>query len=423
MEGYSSIEEFTKQVREALSHLHDYAYLQGCSLCTLFFPGLSLEGSSRAQRVRRLLLETIEELSPPDQVPVNSKEWRGYHILSSRYIERREHQEVIQELAISERQFYREQRRIIEALAQLLCEKHRWIEECQENRETTGPAGHEGPGFQTLYGEAERLASQSERIQLEGLMQGVLRAVGPLARKRGLAISYHLNEHLPAIYANRTLVRQILIQTLSRCITQPGITAVHVGFGRRSREIGVEFTSFVSPGAEQHTVQDLSLNTVQHLVEMVGGQWYETSVGRGQYHLQFTLPTSEPRTLLVIEDNPAAVQLLRRYLVHQNYRVADALNSDEALRLTQDLEPDVIILDLMMPRQDGWEVLEILRRNPALQRIPVLICSVLDEPQVALAMGASAYLKKPFSQTQLLEVLDSLGGSENHLGLEAHRLS
>lgn len=409
METYGSIKEFAEQVKEALNCLHDYVRLQNCPLCYSFFPDPSLQGPSRAQRFRRLLLETIEELSPPDQVPVNSKEWRGYHILSSRYVERREPQEVMQELAIGERQFYREQRKAIEALTQLLWEKYQWLKEHQqEGKEGMGES--EEKELQTLRDEAERLASQPERVELQEVIQGVIRALGPLARGRRVGISCHLEEHLPAVYANRTLIRQILIQALSRYIVQPEVNGIHAEFTRRRRQVGVEITAFTSQGARQSTAQMLSLNSAQYLVEMVGGEWQGVSVGKKLYRLQFLLPTSEPRMLLAIEDNPAAVKLLQRYLVRQDYQVVGASNGEEALRLAQELEPDVITLDVMMPNQDGWEILEALKRHPTTKGIPVLICSVLDEPDVALALGASAYLKKPFSQAQLLDMLSHLCG-------------
>jgi CheY-like chemotaxis protein len=414
METYRSIEQFAEHVRGVLIHLHDYVCLQSCPLSSSFFPDPSLEGPSRAHRFRRLLLESIEELSPPDQVPVNSREWRGYHILSSRYIERREPQEVMQELAIGERQFYREQRKAIEALGQLLWEKYQWIEAHRWDEEELGQV--EDDGFHTLRGEAEGLASRAERMELKEIIQGVLRAVGPLARENGVTISYHLDERLPTIYANRTLVRQILIQALSRCVVQPEISGLHAQFRRRRRQIRVEITAFTSLGTRQSTAQALSLDTAQHLVEMVGGAWGGVNVGLEQYRLQFALPTAEPRLLLAIEDNPVAVKLLQRYLARQDYQVASASNGEDALQLARELEPDVITLDVMMPHQDGWEILEALKRDPATKEIPILICSVLDEPQVALALGASAYLKKPFSQAQLLDVLGSLCGSRNGVG-------
>ncbi|MEA3345586.1 MAG: response regulator [Chloroflexota bacterium] len=408
METYGSIEEFAEQVKKALNHLHDYVRLQGCPLCSSFFPDPSLEGPGRAQRFRRLLMETIEELSPPNQVPINSKAWRSYHLLSSRYVEWREPQVVMQELGIGERQFYREQHKAVEALAQLLWEKYQWVEEYGTDEREAGSDEEAKP--QTLRGEAERLASKPQRVELKEVVQGVLRVVRPLSRERGVGISHHLEEHLPAIYANRILVRQILIQALSRCITQPEVSGIRVGFMRSRRQIEVEVTVFTSQGTRQSTAQALSWDTAQQLVEMVGGEWRGVTVGQEQYRLRFTLPTSEPRMLLAIEDNPAAVKLLERYLIRQEYQVVGASNGEDALRLAQELEPDVITLDVMIPNQDGWEVLDKLKRDPDTKEIPVLICSVLDEEQVGFALGASAYLKKPFSQAQLLDVLSGLWG-------------
>jgi CheY-like chemotaxis protein len=408
-----SIEEFAEQVREVLIHLHDYVRLQSCPLCSVFFPDPSLEGPSRVQRFRRLLLEAIEELSPPDQVPVNSREWRGYHILSSRYIEGHDSREVMLELGIGERQFYREQHRAIEALAQLLWEKYEWIEQHRRNGEPKEFDTEQENEFHILHGEAEQLASRAEKMELKEIIRGVLRAVGPLAKEKGVTISYHLGEHLPAIYANRTLTRQILIHVLSRCIIQPETSGVHAEFGRKRRQMAVEATGFTSLGTRQSTAKALSLDAARHLVEIVGGEWEGVKLGQEYYRIQFLLPTSEPRILLAIEDNPTAIKLLQRYLARQNDEVAGACNGDDALGLAQELQPDVITLDLMMPHQDGWEVLEALNRDPATKGIPILICSVLDEPQVALALGASAYLKKPFTQAQLLDVLSRLCASRN----------
>ena len=68
-------------------------------------------------------------------------------------------------------------------------------------------------------------------------------------------------------------------------------------------------------------------------------------------------------------------------------------------------------VDVMMPFQDGWEVQQRLKSEPATQHIPIIICSVLDDPELAFSLGAVAYLKKPVSQTDLGEALNGLGRS------------
>jgi hypothetical protein len=71
-------------------------------------------------------------------------------------------------------------------------------------------------------------------------------------------------------------------------------------------------------------------------------------------------------------------------------------------------QPDVITLDVMMPNMDGWQVLRALAQNPATAKIPVVVCSVLREPEVALSLGARAYLKKPIDPLMLVETLARL---------------
>ena len=97
------------------------------------------------------------------------------------------------------------------------------------------------------------------------------------------------------------------------------------------------------------------------------------------------------------------IQLFRRYLAGQpRYRLFEAGSGSEVVERAKSQLLHLIILDVMMPGQDGWELLQILRREPATATIPIMVCSVLNEPQIALALGASDYLTKPVTQDALL---------------------
>jgi CheY-like chemotaxis protein len=117
--------------------------------------------------------------------------------------------------------------------------------------------------------------------------------------------------------------------------------------------------------------------------------------------------TTQPR-VLVIDDNAAIQQLFERYLAPHQYEVIHAQDGTEALHLAADFKPDAITLDVMMPRVDGWQVLRALQENSTTAKIPVIICSVLKEPELALSLGARAYLKKPVERLTLVETLEKI---------------
>jgi CheY-like chemotaxis protein len=121
--------------------------------------------------------------------------------------------------------------------------------------------------------------------------------------------------------------------------------------------------------------------------------------------LRIRRPTS---SILIIDDNQGLVKLLRRYLSDQACQVVHADNGREGLHAAQDMIPDAIILDVMMPEMDGWEFLQRLRNHPKTADVPVIICSVVNDPDLAYSLGASVVLEKPVSRRIILEAMAEL---------------
>lgn len=111
---------------------------------------------------------------------------------------------------------------------------------------------------------------------------------------------------------------------------------------------------------------------------------------------------------LVIDDEPATTELLRLILTPHGFEVTSAHSGEEGIRLAREKAPDVIILDLMMPRMNGWEVCRTLR---TFYQSPILVLSALDSPghvAAALDAGADDYLVKPASSGLLIARLNML---------------
>jgi CheY-like chemotaxis protein len=120
---------------------------------------------------------------------------------------------------------------------------------------------------------------------------------------------------------------------------------------------------------------------------------------------ELTVFASPPTVVLVIDDNPDIHDLFRRSLSGHGYHLVAARTANEALAVIRDLEPDVITIDLMMPEQDGLSLLERIRNQPQTENTPVIVCSVLEERELALSLGADCFLSKPVTQENLLAAL------------------
>ena len=76
------------------------------------------------------------------------------------------------------------------------------------------------------------------------------------------------------------------------------------------------------------------------------------------------------------------------------------------MKLAEEIKPDIIVLDVMLPDVDGWELLSQLHEHPLTRSVPVIVCSVVGEEDLALALGAKVYLPKPVRRQQFLQALD-----------------
>jgi CheY-like chemotaxis protein len=117
------------------------------------------------------------------------------------------------------------------------------------------------------------------------------------------------------------------------------------------------------------------------------------------------LPVAEIHTVLVIDDNADARHLLQRYLYGTRYQFVGAQDAQQALALVQQINPNAVILDVMMPGQDGWSLLGQLREHPRLRGVPILVSTILPQKELAFALGAAEFIRKPIKRAELLAAL------------------
>jgi CheY-like chemotaxis protein len=129
-----------------------------------------------------------------------------------------------------------------------------------------------------------------------------------------------------------------------------------------------------------------------------------------------TTPPARPR-VLIADDNPQGVELLEAYLSQSDYDVATAADGEETLRQVRQWQPDLLLLDIMMPKISGFEVCKRLRADPATRDIAVLMITALDQPsdvERAVEAGTDDFLTKPINKTELLLRVRSVLKSRLH---------
>jgi len=118
-----------------------------------------------------------------------------------------------------------------------------------------------------------------------------------------------------------------------------------------------------------------------------------------------------PKEILIVDDEPSVVVALQFLMEQQGYDVLVAKSGEDALDLVYKYKPDLVILDIMLPGIDGYEVCEIIRLNPKYRDVKIIFLTARrDEVEMAkgLALGANAYITKPFSNDKLVAAVNAV---------------
>jgi CheY-like chemotaxis protein len=124
--------------------------------------------------------------------------------------------------------------------------------------------------------------------------------------------------------------------------------------------------------------------------------------------------SSEPRTVVCIEDEPGVIELIRLILERRGLKVVGAGGGVEGLQVIRQVKPSLVLLDLMMPGMDGWEVYRRMKADAMMKTIPVIIVTAkaegIDEVLAKHIAKVDDYIKKPFSLQELLQAIERVLG-------------
>ncbi|MCC2690807.1 MAG: hypothetical protein K0S21_3610, partial [Rhizobiaceae bacterium] len=127
------------------------------------------------------------------------------------------------------------------------------------------------------------------------------------------------------------------------------------------------------------------------------------------------LPPSSVRPVLIIDDEPAARNIIAQALAEAGLTSIEAGSGAEGIELARINRPAAIILDIIMPHQDGWSVLRALKSDRELSEIPVILATILADRELGLSLGAVDYIPKPIDAERLVRAIEACGGSNRHV--------
>jgi PAS domain S-box-containing protein len=299
--------------------------------------------------------------------------------------------------------------------------------------------------------EAGKMDLFYEAFDIPDMVEGVLATVKPLITKNNNALEVEYAPDANRMVADLVKVRQTLLNLLSNAakFTENGTVQLKIMRGRfdntdwitfRVTDTGIgmspeqiehlfrEFTQADNSTTRKYGGTGLGLAISRRFCQMMNGDiLVESEVGKGTtfiVHLPADVPERQAQqqarekletteiqalagesTILVIDDEPSVRELVARYLTKAGFHVHTASSGAEGLRLAEQIRPNAITLDVLMPEMDGWAVLSALKAHPTLADTPVIMLTITDNRSMGFSLGATDYLTKPIDRARLVELL------------------
>jgi PAS domain S-box-containing protein len=304
--------------------------------------------------------------------------------------------------------------------------------------------------------EAGKVEWNMQPIAVSELLERAIAATAGLVPSGDLIINQEIAPDLPLVLGDRNRLMQVVVNLLSNAIKftdrgtvtcrsyQQGheilISIIDTGIGLAPADHTAVFEKFKQVGAimtDKPRGTGLGLPICRQIVEHHGGRiWVESRLGQGST-FTFTLPlaTAAPidlnlhslvrelsetvdraipladqvtQHILVVDDEPNIRQLLRQELEAVGYQVSEAQDGVAALHQIQAHPPDLIVLDVMMPQMNGFDLAAVLKNNPQTAHIPTILLSIIQEHDRGYRLGVDRYLSKPINTEVLLTDIKTL---------------
>ncbi len=308
--------------------------------------------------------------------------------------------------------------------------------------------------------EAGKIEWKKEMVSIGSIINQAVNATSALIDNKRLEISQDVPDDLPDLEVDRNRIIQVVINLISNSVkfTEEGsiicrarkiddqivVSILDTGIGIPESELMNVFDKFKQVGdtlTDKPTGTGLGLSICKQIVEYHQGTVGVKRRAEGGSEFFFNLPVKsinqpfelklevkdfveqipefgittpdtngEKKNIMVVDDEANICELLKLHLQDKGYGVTIATDSVEAVRLAKKNHPDLITLDIRMPKLDGFDVAAVLKNNPITKNIPIIVISVEEDSERGYLIGVDKHLVKPVNIDELLKEVDTLTG-------------
>ena len=308
--------------------------------------------------------------------------------------------------------------------------------------------------------EAGRMEWDQENVSLAEVVERAVLATTSLFDQKGIKLIKKIDNNIPDVIGDPDKLIQVVINLFSNAVkfTEHGnvtcevsqkdneviVSVSDTGIGIAPEDYGAVFEQFKQVGGDTLTDKPkgtgLGLPICKEIVEHHGGRiWVESKIGKGST-FSFAIPfvpsdnkkqkpvhldelvkqlkeqmvfstlkaNGKPSTILIVDDDDSIRSLLEQELGEAGYLIEQATNGKLALECIRKNRPDLIILDVMMPEMNGFDVAAILKNDPQTMDIPIIILSIVQDKARGFRIGVDRYLTKPIDTAQLFTEVGNL---------------
>jgi len=394
--------EIEKELRNALPHLHDVAFQPSD-----FLYGLTgCDPQEGAFAVQSVIIQAIDDLKPPDDEPSNALSIQSYSLLRNRFLRKLTIEETAERMHMSNSSLWRAQGKAVRVLARSLWDRQLEYQRKNGINELNGsvPTTQEQDWHSQMRKELASLhASASElTADIGRIIHEVLGLMDAMILKQGASVNAKFIQPNLVGAIHPSMLRQILIAALGRLLQYSPPEEIDIYANLDEGNAKITLSRAINA--------DLKIDSKEIIKDIFIPEdvSFDVSIDGANIFLALIVPSTGKVSVLVIDDNPDMIRFYQSSTMGTRYHILTYTEGENPVKTIREIQPDIVVLDIMLPDMDGWQILMQTHEDPLTTEIPVVVCSVVREEDLALSLGAESYLSKPVRRSDFIKTLDQI---------------